>query len=64
MSVQKYAPELSNVYMGLAADVKPGAGIGDKFLETDTLKLFIWTNAGAWVQIGTMTAAGAVSPIL
>lgn len=38
-------------YYGLAADTKPTAGVavGSKFVETDTLKAFVWTG-GAWIR--------------
>lgn len=58
MSVSKYAPQLSKVYLGVAADTKPSAAIGDKFLETDDLKVFIYTGA-AWVQIGVYSTTTA-----
>lgn len=57
MTVARYSPQLANVYLGLAADAKPVARIGDRFLETDTLILSIFGNAGAWLPIGKYVAA-------
>lgn len=60
MSVVHYAPQTSKVYMGLAAD-RPAvvAGFGDKFIESDTLKVWLFMQTSAWVQIGVYAAATA-----
>lgn len=64
MAISKYQPQLCNAYMCVAADTKPlNAGVGDKLLVTDTLTVWIFTNAGAWVQIGIYTTATA-PPVL
>jgi hypothetical protein len=60
MAVSKYQPQLATVYMGLAADTKPVAKFGDRFLETDTLIVSVFGNAGAWIPIGKFTAGTSV----
>lgn len=63
MAVSRYSPQLASVYMGLAADTKPVARIGDRFFETDTLVVSIFGNAGAWIPIGKYVAATAFTAI-
>lgn len=58
MAVAKYAPQNSFVYLGLAADTKPAAGIGSKFIETDSGKVFMMYNTGAWVQVALIPQSG------
>jgi hypothetical protein len=61
MAVSSYQPQLSQVFMGLAADTKPPtAPPGSKFLTTDTLLVFIMLNTGVWTQIGTVASATGV----
>lgn len=66
MSVAHYQPQLVTVYMGLTADTKPtNVAIGSKFVETDSAtRVFLFTNAGTWVQIGALGAANAVNALL
>lgn len=61
MAIFQYKPANSQVFIGLAGDTKPpgtvnsGPQPGDKFLESDTSKLFVWTGT-AWVQISAAAA--------
>lgn len=59
--IQTYAPQTSLVYMGLSTDTKPAAGIGSKFIETDTKDVYLYENTGTWVQVGTLGTTAAVS---
>jgi hypothetical protein len=47
--------------MGLSTDTKPAAGIGSKFIETDTKDVYLYENTGTWVQVGTLGTTAAVS---
>lgn len=55
MAVNVYNPSSIREYVGLSTDAKPTTGgghlveprNGDRFIETDTGKVFIF-NAGAW----------------
>lgn len=52
---------VNTVYMGLSSDTKPtgtGVAVQDVFLESDTGRLFTFTNAGTWVA-GAITVAAA-----
>jgi hypothetical protein len=66
MAVTKYQPQLTTVYMGLTADTKPtNVAVGSKYVATDTpWGVFLFTNAGTWVQIGVLGASNAVTAIL
>jgi hypothetical protein len=62
MAVSHYHPGNVQVYVGLSTDAKPVVGLGSKFVETDTGKVWLMLNTGAWLQIGvTSTTASAVS---
>lgn len=54
MTVSAYFPDSSTVFMGLSTDTKPAAGIGSKFIETDTSKVWLMLNTGSWVQVGVL----------
>ncbi|MGH8131895.1 MAG: hypothetical protein ACRETP_01475 [Steroidobacteraceae bacterium] len=56
MAINPYFPGTAAVYVGLSTDTKPAAGIGAKFIETDTSKVYLYLNTGAWVQVGVLTA--------
>lgn len=60
MSINFYNPANTRVYTGLSTDTKPASPhVGDKFIETDTGNVSIYTNA--WTKIGTI-AAGVAAP--
>ncbi len=63
MTVNAYDPGNSSVFMGLSSDTKPPAGIGSKFIETDTLKVFLMFNTG-WSQVGTLAAATNIGVLI
>lgn len=54
MAVNAFYPGNSIVFMGLSSDTKPVAGIGSKFIETDTSKVWLMLNTGSWVQVGVL----------
>ncbi len=48
------------IFQGLSTDNKPAApAIGAKFIETDTGDMYLFTNAGAWLQVGALTTSTA-----
>lgn len=63
MAVKKYTPRSSTIYIGLSSDTKPGSAAtsgvqaGDKFIETDTSKVYIFDTTGNWIVIGTTATA-------
>lgn len=66
MAISRFHPGNASVYMGLSTDTKPtgiSAGVGNKFIETDTLKVFLFMNTNVWVQIGTMAAANSIASV-
>lgn len=60
MSIGAYNPSNSRVYYGLSTDTKPTAAIGDRFLEMDSNKVYIYYNS-TWNQCATISATGAVA---
>lgn len=62
--IQSYAPQTSIVFMGLSTDTKPAAGIGSKFIETDTSKVFIYMSTPAWVQVGVLASTTDIGVLL
>jgi hypothetical protein len=56
-----YYPNAAPVYMGLAADTKPtNVPIGSKYFAYDAQTMFVFTNAGTWVQVGSAAASPVV----
>jgi hypothetical protein len=62
MAVNSYFPQNCAVYMGLHADTKPAAGIGSKFIETDTGAVFMMYNTGAWTQVASIPISAWTEP--
>lgn len=64
MAVNAYYPGNSVVYLGLSTDPKPAAGIGSKFIETDTKKVWLLDNTGTWQQVGVFAATTSIGVLL
>lgn len=58
MSIVNYHPQSAQVFMGLSTDTKPtNIAFGSKFIATDNGDVYLFTNAGAWLQVGTLGSA-------
>lgn len=66
MAIVRYSPTAVIEYAGLSTDTKPSGGNaampapkgGDRFIETDTGYVYIYTN-GAWSKLtGAIFVAG------
>jgi hypothetical protein len=62
MAIASYKQGTEKVYIGLSTD-RTGMGTGglfagDKFLDTDDSKLYIWTGS-AWLLVATLVATSA-----
>jgi hypothetical protein len=62
MTINAYAPGSALVYMGLSTDTKPPAGIGSKFIETDTGKVFLYLNTSTWLEVALIPGSGWTEP--
>jgi hypothetical protein len=49
MAVTSYSARTTTTYFGLSTDTKPTAQNGDRFVETDTQKVYVYN--GTWTQI-------------
>jgi hypothetical protein len=62
MAITSYKQGTEKVYMGVATD-RTGMGTGglfpgDKFVDTDDSKVYMWTGS-AWLLVATLVTTGA-----
>lgn len=62
MSITAYKPLNSTVYTGLSTDTKPSAAkVGDKFIETDTGKVYVALGPSTWSWVASISNTGTGS---